>query len=89
MPSTSKLKFGFVTPIPTFPEFVNIFPIVFESPIADKCVVILAIPAVKLVSTKLVVVIFTTVRVPATLIFPETYIAVSYTHLTLPTNREV
>ena len=57
--------------IPTLPPVVNIFPIVFELPTADKFVVILATPAVKFVSIRLVAVILTTVRVPATFKSPD------------------
>jgi len=53
VPVTSRLNPGLVVEIPTFPPVVNIFPIVFAFPIADKLVVTSAMPVVTLVALAL------------------------------------
>jgi len=71
VPLTSNVYAGAVVAIPTFPPVVKIFPIVLLLPIALKFVPTITVPVLIAVSTKLVVVIFTTVNVPATFKLPD------------------
>jgi hypothetical protein len=57
--------------IPTFPPVVKILPIVLEFPVAENEVLANTTPADTFVSTKLVEVILTTVKVPATFKLPD------------------
>jgi hypothetical protein len=71
LPFTSNVYAGAVVPIPTFPPVVKIDPIVLLFPIALKLVPTNTDPADIFVSTKLVVVILTTVRVPPIFRLPD------------------
>ena len=71
VPLTSNVNAGAVVAIPTFPPVVKILPIVLLLPIALKFVPTITVPVLIAVSTKLVVVIFTTVNVPATFKLPD------------------
>jgi hypothetical protein len=71
VPLTVRVKLGAVVPTPTFPPVVKMLPIVFEVPTAEREVLAKTTPADTLVSTKLVEVILTTVRVPATFKLPD------------------
>lgn len=71
LPFTSNVYAGAVVPIPTFPPVVKIDPTVLLFPTALKLVPTNNDPADMFVSTKLVVVILTTVRVPPIFKLPD------------------
>lgn len=62
---------GAVVPMPTLPPVVIMGPTVLLLPIAAKLFVMFAIPAVKFVSIKFVVVTFTATKVPAMVRLPD------------------
>jgi hypothetical protein len=71
LPFTSNVYAGAVVEIPTLPPVVNIDPTVLLFPIADKLLEINTDPADIFVSTKFVVVILTTVKVPPMFKLPD------------------